>query len=78
MTMTILLSTMHLLPQSVPAPVLQLDDHTLPGDGGLAIVGASSGAQAVALATLRHAPRIVRVTWIHHHGITRSSVLFRG
>ena len=71
-------STCHVLPQPVPAPVLQLHHHALPGHGGLAIVCAPGGAQAVTLATLTHAPGVVRVLRVHHHGATSSGVLQRG
>ena len=62
-------------PQSVPAPVLQLDHDTLPGHGGQAIVCAPGGAEPVTLATLGHAPGIGRVLGVHHHRAPRSSVL---
>ena len=66
---------MHLLPQPVPAPVLQLDHDTLPGHRGETIVGAPGGAEPVTLATLGHAPGIGRVIRVHHHGAPRSCVL---
>ena len=68
----------HLLPQPVPAPVLELHHHALPGHCRLAIVSAPGGAQAVTLTTLTHAPGIVRVLRVHHHGATSSGVLHRG